>query len=118
MTSPVGTRYYEEKLSEFMKQYDKQEEPLVQALSSCFDEPKVSSLLAEIRQEVIALIPELPYVGGDSNSTTQFLVSSAFTLPLLLSLEREGISMREMARITSLSKSTGTSRIMPERDLE
>jgi len=100
MTSPNGKRYYKERLPEIMKQYDTQEKQLARVLASYFDQPKVGSLLGEIRKEVAALVPELPYIGGESNTTTQFLVSAAFSLPLLLALEREGISMRDMAKIS------------------
>ena len=100
MTSPKGKRYYEERLPEIMKQYDTREKQLARVLATYFDQSKVGRLLTEIRKEAAGLVPELPYIGGDSNTATQFLVDAAFSLPLLLALEREGISMRDMAKIS------------------
>jgi len=100
MTSEIGKDYYEERLPELMKEYAAHEEQLARVLASHLDPSRIGDLLRGVRDAVEALIPELPYIGGDANPTTQFLVASAYSLPLFVSLEREGMCMREMAEIS------------------
>lgn len=102
MTSEDGKNYYKERLPRLMKEYGTHEEQLARVLASYLDESKTSDLLREVRDAVEALILELPYIGGDANPTTRFLLDSAYALPLFLALEREGISIRDMANILYL----------------
>jgi len=99
MTSDNRQNYYTKKLPELMKEYDKHEKQYPLVLASYLDKSKMDNLTMNIRHAVEALIPVLPHIGGDASTTTQFLVSSAFSLPLFLALEQEGISMRDMAQI-------------------
>jgi len=99
MTTDNGQDYYIKKIPELMKKYNKVEVQLAETLTSYFNNSKIQDLLVEIRKACEALIPDLPYIGGDTNPTTQNLIDSACSLPILLSLEKEGISMRDMAKI-------------------
>ncbi len=99
MTTYNGQDYYIKKIPELMKEYDKDAVLLAETLTSYFNNLKIQNLLAEIRKAYEALIPDLPYIGGDTNISTQYIIGSAFSLPILLSLEQEDISMRDMAKI-------------------
>jgi hypothetical protein len=99
MTTDHGRDYYIKKRPELMKKYNKVEVQLAGTLHLYFNNSKIQNLLVEIRKAYEALIPDLPYIGGDTNPTTQNLIDGAFSLPILLSLEQGGLSMRDMSKI-------------------
>jgi hypothetical protein len=102
MAKDNGLDYYRKKLTEIMKKYDTHEKQLAGVLADYFDSTKVNQLVTEVRNAVETLLPELPYIGGEANVATQYLVDSAFALPLFLALEKESVSRREMARLLYL----------------
>jgi hypothetical protein len=65
-----------------------------------FGKTKTQNILDEIKVRIELLIPELPYIGGKKNNFySEALISSAFYLPMFLVLEREGYSIRDLARV-------------------
>jgi len=88
-----------EKMPALMKKYATHEKQVAVALADHFDSTKAGRLVTEVRNAVETLLAELPYIGGEANATTQFLVDAAFALPLFLALEQEGVPMREMAKM-------------------
>jgi len=99
MTADRKENYYQENLPKLMAQYDALEKALATALSPVFEESKITALLKAVRSGIEALLPGLPYIGGEASVMTQFLVNSAYSLPLFFELEKEGISLRDMAKI-------------------
>jgi ElaB/YqjD/DUF883 family membrane-anchored ribosome-binding protein len=55
--------------------------------------------LREAREQLEALIPEIPYIGGDENSMTRHLVRSVLNLALYQAMKARGKTARETGRI-------------------
>ena len=100
MNQQDGTDYYLKQKDQLLNGFYGMGALFVQALSQYFDESKSKALLKESRQEFLRMIPKIPYVGGDRNFLTQGLIESALLLPIFLILEREGLSLRQIAKIS------------------
>ncbi len=60
---------------------------------------EVSLLLGEVRRAYAALIPQLPYLGGDQNLLTENLVQSAWCLAAYRALQARGCALAEAGQV-------------------
>jgi len=99
MTTLDGNNYYLNAKPELMKDFAKTESYLEGVLWQYFDHTQTDRLLEETRTGFEDLLSQLPYIGGEANVFTATLIRAAWSLPLFQSLEREGLSFREIVRI-------------------
>ncbi len=88
-------RYYSDRLNDLMDQYDMFADACRAYLVKQHEEPKVDLWLKQSRLKYKQLISELPFVGGDKNELTRFLMMASTSIPLLKVLRDEGISTRQ-----------------------
>jgi hypothetical protein len=62
-------------------------------------QPKTEQLLNEARTEFENLLLKLPYIGNETNVLAAGFVSAAWCLGFFRSLEREGLTLREIAKM-------------------
>lgn len=82
-----------------IKDFEKMFKYARRALGQCFNESKIDKLHDESRREYAILIPQLPYIGGKKNSGTMNLIGMAIILAIIRSLEREGLTKREIGKV-------------------
>jgi hypothetical protein len=100
MTTHEEEHYYVSIKPTLMEEFAKTESYLKNVLKQYFDQSKIELLLEETRFGFEDLLPQLPYIGGEENVLTEGLIAAAWYVPLFRGLEREELSLREMAKIT------------------
>lgn len=100
MTTHEEEHYYVSIKPTLMEEFEKTESYLKNVLKQYFDQSKIELLLKETRAGYEDLLPQLPYIGGEENVLTEGLIGAAWCVPLFRGLEREGLPLREMAKIT------------------
>ena len=100
MTEHNEENYYLKLKTKLMKDFKDVEGYMKNVLIQYLDQSKIEALLDKTRSQFETLLPTLPYVGGEANVLTDSLITCAWCLPLFQSLEREGLSLREIAKIT------------------
>ena len=64
-----------------------------------FGESKFEEISTITEKEFEALIPQIPYVGGDENHLTESLINATLLLPLLRVFEKEGLEFYEIGKL-------------------
>jgi hypothetical protein len=100
MTTHEEENYYVRIKPKLMEELEKTESYFKNVLTEYFDLLKIEQLLKEARVGYEDLLPQLPYIGGEENVLTEGLIGAAWSVPLFRGLEREGLSLREKAKIT------------------
>ncbi len=93
------TDYYVKQKSKLMAQFEKYLGIINDMLKKRFKDSKIEELFTQMREEYERIIPEIPYIGGKKNLYTNMLVESVTTLPIMLVLEKKGLSYREIGKI-------------------
>ena len=93
------TNYYISRKSELLKSYDKGAKPLGKILATRFDDKHTNTILIEARQEFEAIIPQLPYIGGDKNFNTKNLIMASSCLAIYRVLKDHGKTAEEVGKI-------------------
>ncbi len=99
MTTDADKHCYVNIKPKLMKDFDKMLKFTRQVLGQHFDKPQIDKLLDESRREYAALIPQLPYIGGKKNSGTANLVGGAWSLAIIWTLERAGLTTRAIGKV-------------------
>jgi hypothetical protein len=69
------------------------------ALVIRFDKDRASGLMRDIRQEYEALAPEMPYIGGEENMFTEWLIYGVYYLAVYRVLKAGGLGVEEAGRV-------------------
>jgi L-2-amino-thiazoline-4-carboxylic acid hydrolase len=81
-----------------LKEFDRTAGRVKSVFVSRYGEESTQALVLEARQAYEALIPQLPYIGGQQ-PFTQFLISTAWLLAMYRVLQRRGEPIEEVGRI-------------------
>lgn len=97
MGHELGTDYYLSRMAGWLAEFDAEAEHLRPFLArSCAE---VDAILQDAHLRLAALIPCLPYIGGDENHLTGELLRSARCLALYQALQAHGKTAAEVGRI-------------------
>jgi len=88
--------YYIKKKGKLLKTFEERLEIARELLSKKFDNLKVNEIINQIKLEYEQIIPEIPYIGGQKNPTTQVLIKCVSNLALFRILEKNGFSFNEI----------------------
>lgn len=80
-----------------MRGFDKNIEYFRKVVASRLDGEAAEAVLDETRREYEALLPEIPYIGGDRNRLTRDLINSTAGLALCKVLKGRGCATEEIA---------------------
>jgi len=69
-----------------------------EVLTHRFDERTVRRWMAQASEDLEALIPQIPYIGGGENEFTRYLLYPAGILPLARVMRYEGVPLRAIGR--------------------
>ena len=70
-----------------------------QILIDTFGEQKYNEISITTHNEFEALLPQIPYIGGDDKPLTDDLINATILLPLIRVFKKEGLEYREIGRI-------------------
>ncbi len=91
--------YYTNQDEKLTEEFNKAALMQKELLLSDFGESRVNKWTVAARDEFKSLIPRLPYIGGDENSMTRFLVISAILMPWVKVLRENEVPMRRNGRM-------------------
>lgn len=73
--------------------------PLRLVLSVEYSREEVKAIIKSVRAEFIALLPDLPYIGGEENPLTTNIIGTGWVLALYRILSKKGKSAKEVGEI-------------------
>lgn len=90
--------FYTSQKRKLLTEFDKAVKRFRSVFVGRFGDERGNQLAAEARRELEALIPQLPYIGGQQ-PFTQFLIVTAWALAFFKVLKRQGVSLEEYGRL-------------------
>jgi hypothetical protein len=91
--------YYVGRKTELLGSFDDLQKHVRPLLVASHGEACANAAYADARREFEALIPVIPYVGGDENQLTQEMVQSAMALALYRAMKNQGKSVEETGHL-------------------
>jgi len=99
MDNRIDREYYAARKPELLKRFDEEARQWRPVIAGRFGEDSADTMLKDAREEFEALIPQIPYIGGDENHLTGSLVGSARYLALYKAMKRRGRTVEETGKI-------------------
>jgi hypothetical protein len=99
MSYPLDTNFYIKRKSELLKKFDEDVRLCKPVIIKSYWQEFAGAILWEARKEFDALIPQIPYIGGDENNLTKSLVESARYLAFYKAMKRHGKTAEEAGKI-------------------
>ncbi len=95
----VGKEYYASRKSEILALFDDHAQAWKPFIVSRYGDDFADTILKEAREQHEALIPEIPYIGGDENPMTRHLIRSTTSLALCMAMKAQGKTAEETGKI-------------------
>ena len=95
----AADKYYISRKSKLLSKYKKTLKPLRPVFLPRFGSDLTDTILEEVLKEYEALTPDLPYIGGDENMMTEFLIESAHCLAIYRVLKPRGKTVEDIGEI-------------------
>lgn len=99
MNGELGASYCLSRTAAWMGAFEEEAGHLRSFLAQAYGEGKADAILQQARQRFAALIPRLPYIGGDENHLTAELVRSAQCLALYWAMQAHGQTAVEAGKV-------------------
>lgn len=99
MTSQPGENYYVAHEAKLLRDLRQKLPFFRRALSSRFSKDEVERIIQQLQDEFRALLPHLPYIGGQQNPLTTNLVACSWFLALYRVLQPRGLSDDEIGEL-------------------
>ena len=99
MDEQTGRKYYVSRKPEILAVFDEHSRAWKPFLIARYGGDFASTILREARAEEEALIPEIPYIGGDENHMTRHLVRSTTSLSFYKAMKARGRTPKETGKI-------------------
>ena len=99
MNKSKDQEYYISRQSEILALFDDFAQGWKPFILSRHGDDFAETILREARERLEALIPEIPYIGGDENSMTRHLIRSVLNLALYQAMKARGNTARETGQI-------------------
>jgi hypothetical protein len=97
MSDELAAGYYVSRMAEWMGEFEEDAGHLHAFLTQACGE--ADAILRQARQRFAALIPQLPYIGGDENHLTGELVRAARCLALYQAMQAHGKTAGEAGKV-------------------
>jgi hypothetical protein len=91
--------YYTSRKPKLLKEFRSWARHIDKLMAPRYGAEFTSAVLEEARQAFEALIPEMPYIGGEANFLTRNLPGPTITLALYQALQPRGIAVQEVGEI-------------------
>jgi hypothetical protein len=100
MKDQQASNYYISRKSKLLENFDKQALKYSRkALVPHFGDDLTDTILRNVRQEYETIIPKLPYIGGENNINTTFLIMSAGCLAIYKVLKVHDMTAEQIGRV-------------------
>ncbi|MCG2769139.1 MAG: L-2-amino-thiazoline-4-carboxylic acid hydrolase [Anaerolineae bacterium] len=99
MTEQAGREYYMSRKSEILALFDDHAQAWKPFIASRYGDDFANTILKEAREQHEALIPAIPYIGGDENPMTRHLVRSTTSLALYKAMKARGKTAEQAGKI-------------------
>ena len=99
MNEQEGKEYYLSCKSEILKQFDVHARAWRPFLAVSYGNEFTDEVLKDTREQYQALIPEIPYIGGEENSMTRHLIRSTTSLILFKVMKARGKTSEEVGKV-------------------
>jgi hypothetical protein len=99
MKYPIDKEYYIQRKPELLKQFDDECQLWKPVIIGSYHEEFAGGILWEALKEFEALIPQIPYIGGDENRRTRTLIESIRYLAFYKVMKRHGKTAEETGKI-------------------
>ena len=99
MNELEGKEYYLSRKSEILTHFATHAEAWRPFLASRYGDEFADTVLREAREQYEALIPEIPYIGGDENPMTRHLVRSTTSLALYKAMKARGKTAEDAGKV-------------------
>jgi len=99
MNEKEGKEYYLSRKSDILRQLDVHARGWRPFLAAAYGDEFAEAVLRDAREQYEALIPEIPYIGGDENPMTRHLVRSTTSLLLYKVMKARGKTAEEVGKV-------------------
>lgn len=114
----VGRAYYLARRPAILAQYETHAAAWRPFLDARYGAEVASAILVDSRSQYEALIPEIPYIGGDANRLTRDLVRSTTSLVLYEVMRPRGATAADVGKIVYDAVLAAVGRLPPAPSLE
>lgn len=115
MNEQAGRAYYLSRRSEILAQFDSHARAWWRFLVESYGAEFAEEVVKDARARYQALIPDIPYIGGDENPLTRHLVRATTSLILYLAMKARGRLPEETGRIVYDALSDVISQLPPRQ---
>lgn len=99
MNKQIDKEYYTSRKSEILALFDDHAQAWKPFIVSRYGDDFADAILREAREQHEALIPEIPYIGGDENPMTVHLIRSTTSLALYIAMKARGKTAEETGKV-------------------
>ena len=99
MDGHVDKEYYTSRESEILALFDDHAQAWKPFIGSQYGDAFAEIILKEAREQHEMLIPEIPYIGGDENPMTRYLIRSTTSLALYKAMKAQSKTAEETGKI-------------------
>ncbi len=90
--------YYRSRKSQLLREFDRKAKKAHRVLALHYGQDLVDGWDEEIRREYGALVPGLPYIGGDQNPWTDFILTTAQSVAIYRVMTAHGRTLDEVGK--------------------
>jgi hypothetical protein len=99
MDTPIDSDYYIIRKTDLLKAFDEESQYWRAVIAIQYEGDFADILLREAREEFEALLPQIPYIGGNENHLTGSLVESVRPLAFYKAMQRHGKTAEETGKL-------------------
>jgi hypothetical protein len=99
MNDRIGDEYYTDRKPELLLAFDEESQHWILTIVVQYGEDFAHTLIERSREEFEALLPHIPYIGGDENHLTDSLVGSARYLAFYKAMKKYGRTAEETGKV-------------------
>ncbi len=99
LAEPKPEDYWMKNRQDLLDDFDATLNPVRQLVVEISSEQEAAAILDESRKGYEALLPQVPYIGGDGNSLTEVLYLSGVALAFYRIMQAHGYSLEDTGRI-------------------
>jgi hypothetical protein len=99
MDEQEGREYYLSRKSEILAQFDTHARDWRRFLAFSYGDEFAEAVLSDAHEQYEALIPKIPYIGGNENPMTRHLVRSTTSLVLYRVMKARGKTAEEVGKV-------------------
>lgn len=99
MNNRIGDEYYTARKPELLKAFDEESQHWRPTIVVQYGEDFAHTLIERSREEFEALLPHIPYIGGDENHLTDSLVGSARYLAFYKAMKKYNRTAEETGKV-------------------